>query len=67
MHCKNGKTTVKMASYEYVCVNEHRQIEIRAITATDNSVVCEQCSEEMTRVYSAPVITFNGTGWGRDR
>jgi len=56
-----------MASYEYVCVNKHRQIEIRAITATDEPVTCDKCSEEMTRVYSAPVITFNGTGWGRDR
>lgn len=56
-----------MASYEYVCVNEHRQIEIRAITATDAIVVCEKCGKKMTRVYSAPVITFNGTGWGRDR
>jgi putative FmdB family regulatory protein len=56
-----------MASYEYVCVNEHKQIEIRPITATDKTVECDKCGTEMQRVYSAPVITFNGTGWGRER
>lgn len=56
-----------MASYEYVCANEHKQIEVRAITANDKPVKCDVCKKIMARIYSAPVITFNGTGWGRDR
>jgi len=56
-----------MASYNYVCRNDHKQTVVRPIGSDDSKVKCERCKETMSRVFTAPVVTFNGTGWGRDR
>jgi len=56
-----------MASYNYVCSNDHKQVVVRSIRDFEDEVKCERCGEIMSRVFTAPVVTFNGTGWGRDR
>ena len=54
-----------MPNYDYRC-RTHTDIwtEVaRSFEERDDFPLCETCKEPMERVYSAPAIKFNGTGF----
>jgi hypothetical protein len=56
-----------MASYVYRCPNGHEVVVSQPITdEVRQAVKCDKCGKTATRVWEAPAITFNGTGWGRE-
>ena len=56
-----------MPTYEYKCNTntEHRYVEIRGITQNATRETCAEdgCSGRLLRVFSAPPITFKGSGF----
>lgn len=64
MEVSPGKGLVLVASYEYTCGVD---LEVVTITRgmTDDEIIpyCDKCNEPMTRLYSAPPVKFNGTGF----
>jgi putative FmdB family regulatory protein len=56
-----------MPSYEYSCEPcGASQVETFSIELELPPPSCPNCSKPMTRVFSPPVIKFNGNGWGAD-
>jgi putative FmdB family regulatory protein len=61
-----------MATYEYYCpVCESTKTVTRSIHEDELNVYCDVCKNAgrkviISRQYSAPAITFKGTGWGKD-
>lgn len=53
-----------MPTYEYECTDEeHHRLEIsRPVDERDNEYTCP-CGSSMYRIYNAPAIKFNGTGF----
>ena len=53
-----------MATYEYLCPlgNETESVE-RSMTEEEVVPICKSCNVEMKRVYYAPPVKFNGTGF----
>lgn len=55
-----------MPTYEYKCKDkDHRFSVSRAITADDDVTECPECGGPVLRVFTAPPISFNATGFGR--
>jgi len=56
-----------MPVYEYQCSNGHNSVITEPINS-DHKVPekCEQCGEDLVRIFGSPTIRFNGTGWGKD-
>ena len=56
-----------MPTYEYKCENnsEHKFVEVRGMTKEASRSTCAEqgCDGRLIRVFSAPPITFNGTGF----
>ena len=53
-----------MASYEYKCSNDEQAVTIsRGMTEEEIIPYCDTCNAPMSRVYSAPPVKFNGTGF----
>jgi putative FmdB family regulatory protein len=56
-----------MPTYEYKCSEnpEHKYSEVRGINETQTRTTCaeEGCGGTLMRVFSAPPISFNGTGF----
>ena len=53
-----------MASYEYKCDNDSEIVIItRGMTEDEIIPYCDVCNEPMSRLYSAPPVKFNGTGF----
>lgn len=54
-----------MATYEYICEAGHNVLIERGMTEPEGSPVCEKpnCERALKRVYSAPSITFKGSGF----
>jgi len=56
-----------MPVYEFRCANCDTVLDQeRSITETNPHPDCPKCKTPMNRIYSAPAVTFNGTGWGKD-
>ena len=54
----------RMASYEYKCEIDSSTITIsRGMTEEEIIPYCDSCNEPMVRVYSAPPVKFNGSGF----
>jgi putative FmdB family regulatory protein len=53
-----------MPTYEYKCPEGHTYLERRAITEDAQRSTCPECDKPLSRVFSAPPIQFNGSGWG---
>jgi predicted nucleic acid-binding Zn ribbon protein len=54
----------QMASYEYKCEIDSSTITIsRGMTEQEIIPYCDSCNEPMVRVYSAPPVKFNGSGF----
>jgi predicted nucleic acid-binding Zn ribbon protein len=55
---------VLMASYDYLCPFGNEMITIeRGMTEEEVIPRCGNCNTEMKRVYHAPPVKFNGTGF----
>ena len=53
-----------MASYEYKCDTDDCWITVyRGMTEPEVIPDCDTCSSPMKRVYTAPPVKFNGTGF----
>ena len=53
-----------VASYEYKCEIDSSTIIIsRGMTEQEIIPYCDSCNEPMVRVYSAPPVKFNGSGF----
>jgi predicted nucleic acid-binding Zn ribbon protein len=53
-----------VASYEYKCEIDSSTITIsRGMTEQEIVPYCDSCNEPMVRVYSAPPVKFNGSGF----
>ena len=53
-----------MASYEYTC-GKDSSIQIIQRGMTDDEIIplCDACNTPMSRVYLAPPVKFNGSGF----
>jgi predicted nucleic acid-binding Zn ribbon protein len=53
-----------VATYEYKCSIDGSVITItRGMTEDEIIPYCDECNEPMGRLYSAPPVKFNGTGF----
>ena len=53
-----------MAIYTYRCNDCDISIDVsRGITETEKSYECGSCGSVLFRVYQAPGVTFNGSGF----
>ena len=53
-----------MAIYEYACIQCDKQIEVeRSMSDPEILPPCPACGYDMARVYNAPGIKFNGSGF----
>ena len=58
---------VLMPIYEYRCHSCDNTAIIRAtINQTPQPPQCDVCQASMIRLWSAPGVSFKGTGWGKD-
>lgn len=53
-----------MPTYEYKCEEGHVVTVTRKIDEAESFPVCGICTEPMKRVFNAPPVVFNGSGWG---
>ena len=54
-----------MPTYEYVCDKCGERIAvIRSMHEDAQTVRCEKCDVEMTRIWDTPGVVFKGGGWG---
>jgi len=53
-----------VATYEYECSNDSERV-ILTRSMTDDEIIpyCDTCSDPMIRIYTAPPVKFNGTGF----
>ena len=64
MEVSSEKGLVLMASYEYKCkADDSTQTIQRGMTDDEIIPLCDSCNSPMDRVYSAPPVKFNGTGF----
>jgi len=50
--------------YQYECPGDGTTIDIeRKISDPEESYYCSTCGAMLSRVYSAPSVVFNGTGF----
>jgi putative FmdB family regulatory protein len=55
---------VLMASYDYECAGDGEIITIeRGMTEPEQEYACSICGSKLKRVYTAPPVKFNGTGF----
>jgi predicted nucleic acid-binding Zn ribbon protein len=54
-----------MATYEYICIAGHSNIQTRPMTQEQTVFECEldNCSSELKRVYDAASVVFKGRGF----
>jgi len=53
-----------MASYDYNCTLDGFTLTVqRGMTEDEIIPMCDTCNEPMVRVYSAPPVKFNGSGF----
>ena len=52
-----------MATYEYRCALGHSYEETRGMAEGQRIFLCPECNNVLNRVWSAPPITFKGSGF----
>lgn len=52
-----------MATYEYICEDQHVTVEVRGMTEDQVVSECELCGKEIKRLFTAPPIQFKGSGF----
>ena len=56
-----------MPTYEYKCPDGHECSETRGITEDATLTECPECEKPVIRIFSAPPIIFNGSGFSQKR
>jgi putative FmdB family regulatory protein len=57
-----------MATYYYKCNTCEASASVSNPISEESKVPkCLECNKNMERVFSAPAVTFKGSGWGSDR
>lgn len=57
-----------MPTYDFKCIDCATTFNVvQGINAKAPHPKCAHCKKPMTRIYSAPPVTFKGNGWGKDR
>lgn len=56
-----------MATYDYKCAGCDITTTINHPIDQTPVIHCHGCGKPMAKSYSAPMVTFKGTGWGKDR
>ena len=53
-----------MATYKYECPGDGELVMVtRGMTEPEGEYFCETCGAQMRRVFNAPPVKFNGTGF----
>lgn len=56
-----------MPTYDYRCFTcDARKTEVKAMSSTEPNPDCSKCKKPMQQIYSAPGLSFRGSGWGKD-
>jgi len=55
-----------MPSYDYKCVACAHVQEVSHPMAVSPEILCPNCVKPMSKGFSAPLVAFKGTGWGKD-
>jgi predicted nucleic acid-binding Zn ribbon protein len=64
MEVSRTERLVLVASYEYKCEKDSSTQTIqRGMTDDEIIPLCDACNAPMNRVYSAPPVKFNGSGF----
>ena len=54
-----------MATYTYYCHTCDHHLDVAKPIANCNDIeLCSSCNKAMKRLYTAPGISFKGSGWG---
>lgn len=53
-----------MASYDYKCPKCKDVISVSHPISEDPVILCSTCESPRAKVFSAPAVSFKGTGWG---
>lgn len=58
-----------MPTYVYVCERGHEHEETRGMTEEQRQAICVKpdCGTKLTRKFSAPTISFKGSGFNASR
>lgn len=52
-----------MATYDYICPNEHVYVEQRPMTADQIVTECPECGELLKRLFGNTPVLFKGRGF----
>lgn len=54
-----------MASYDYICEDEHLYTETRSMSEDQKVFVCpaDGCGKSLARIWTSNPVTFNGKGF----
>ena len=64
MEVSSEERLVLMATYEYKCDKDTTVVSIsRGMTEDEIIPYCDFCNEPMVRLYNAPPVKFNGSGF----
>jgi putative FmdB family regulatory protein len=56
-----------MATYDYFCpLCQAKTVITRPIASSAGKPQCLNCQIDLIRSFTAPGVTFRGTGWGKD-
>lgn len=53
-----------MPVYTYKCSDCDKTFSISHSFSDESEQKCENCQKPLTKVFSAPLVTFRGGGWG---
>jgi putative FmdB family regulatory protein len=53
-----------LPTYEYECIECGIKYEVQQSMTDTAAPLC--CTKSMRQIYSAPGLSFKGTGWGKD-
>ena len=53
-----------MALYDYKCQKCATTIAISHPITEEPKIICADCHQQRVRVFTAPAVSFRGTGWG---
>lgn len=56
-----------MPTYEYKCPDGHSCSEVRGMNEDATLTKCPECDKPLSRIFSAPPITFKGSGFSQNR
>lgn len=55
-----------MPTYDYKCATCETSQEVSHPMAASPEILCPNCVKPMSKGFSAPLVAFKGTGWGKD-